>query len=170
MKMDGKVSLRTLLNPFSAANMPCLPISDTRSWGSGFHTIVKHWSTPEMQKSLSRNAEWQDLWHAMEKQVLRSKGFNWSTIWFDNSIISEGMAVPWTLYPVQEMDREETANVANQWGKCLCWTSFPFLDSFWISHLWTVFSSNLRQVKTDTDCCICLYLDVCLQSFPILKA
>lgn len=80
------------------------------------------------------------------------------------------MAVPWTLYPVQEMDREETANVANQWGKCLCWTSFPFLDSFWISHLWTVFSSNLRQVKTDTDCCICLYLDVCLQSFPILKA
>lgn len=46
METEGKGRLRALLNPFSAINMLCLFVSDTSSWGSVFHDIVKHPSTP----------------------------------------------------------------------------------------------------------------------------
>jgi len=42
----------------------------------------------------------------------------------------EGMAVPWTPHPPQEMGKAETANVANQQARSSCGTTFLFLVPF----------------------------------------
>lgn len=94
--------------------------------------------------------------------------FDWNTVWLDTLSSREEMAVPWTPHPTREVGRAEAANVAKPAMGSSCWTFFFLLVPFWRCHFWNIFSSNLQQVKTDTDASV--YLALTLSCFESLAS